>query len=305
MPPDCRAPSRSPRPRSSRSSSAILKPSSVCVNARSRSGTSIRRGEQDAVRFLLAAPHPAPQLMQLRQAEALGMLDHHHRGVRHVDADLDHRRRHQHLHLAVAERAHHPVALRRLEPAVHQPDAHVGPLRRERRRPSSRRRAGRRAPIPRSPGSTTYAWPPSQRSRRARTRRRGCDAPACAAPSAPTPRPGGLRLAGPTRRDRRSASAPAIAESASPSAAARPARRPCASVPRAAPRRSDAVRRSPRGRASGTPPAPAPARGCRSPAAWCHRAGARCAARLSAAPSRPSSSSGTRPSGASSLDSVG
>ena len=36
-----------------------------------------------------AAADAAAQLVQLRQAEPLRVLDHHHRRVRHVDADLD------------------------------------------------------------------------------------------------------------------------------------------------------------------------------------------------------------------------
>src|SRR2546429_5482428 len=34
---------------------------------------------------------------QLRKPEALGMLDDHQARVRHIDADFDHRRRHQHV----------------------------------------------------------------------------------------------------------------------------------------------------------------------------------------------------------------
>ena len=47
-----------------------------------------------------AAADAAAQLVQLREAEALGVLDHHQRRVRHVDADLDHRRRDQHVDFA-------------------------------------------------------------------------------------------------------------------------------------------------------------------------------------------------------------
>jgi hypothetical protein len=47
--------------------------------------------------------------VQLREPEALGVLDEHHRRVGHVDADLDHRRGDQHVELAVAEGAHHRV----------------------------------------------------------------------------------------------------------------------------------------------------------------------------------------------------
>ena len=44
----------------------------------------------------LAAADPAAQLVELGEAEALGVLDDHQRGVGDVDADLDHRRRDQH-----------------------------------------------------------------------------------------------------------------------------------------------------------------------------------------------------------------
>ena len=56
-------------------------------------------GHQDAVALRRAAAHAPAKLVQLRQAEALGLLDHHHRGVGHVHAHLDHRGRNQNLHL--------------------------------------------------------------------------------------------------------------------------------------------------------------------------------------------------------------
>ena len=51
-----------------------------------------------------AADAPA-QLVELREPEALGVLDDHHRRVGHVDAHLDHRRRHEHVDLARRKRA--------------------------------------------------------------------------------------------------------------------------------------------------------------------------------------------------------
>ena len=59
-----------------------------------------RVAEQDAERGVLAAAHPPAQLVQLRQAVALGRLDQHHGRVRHVDAHLDHARGHEHVGLA-------------------------------------------------------------------------------------------------------------------------------------------------------------------------------------------------------------
>ena len=61
---------------------------------------------QEAVRLLRPAPDPAAQLVQLGEPEPVGVLDHHHGGVRHVDADLDHRRRDQHAEVAGREPAH-------------------------------------------------------------------------------------------------------------------------------------------------------------------------------------------------------
>ena len=47
--------------------------------------------QQQAKAGVGATAYPAAELMQLRQAEAFGVLDHHHRGFGDVDADLDHR----------------------------------------------------------------------------------------------------------------------------------------------------------------------------------------------------------------------
>ena len=100
-----RVPSTSPAPRRSRSISASSKPSPLAgerLEPRQR-----RIAEQDAQPRVLAAADPPAQLVQLRDAVALGRLDHHHRRVRHVDADLDHARRHEHVGLARGER---PIA---------------------------------------------------------------------------------------------------------------------------------------------------------------------------------------------------
>jgi hypothetical protein len=47
--------------------------------------------------------------VQLGKAEALRLLDHHQRGVGHVDADLDHGGRHQQLGRAAGEPLHRGV----------------------------------------------------------------------------------------------------------------------------------------------------------------------------------------------------
>ena len=55
--------------------------------------------DQDAMRFLPSASDPAAKLMKLRQAEAIGVFDHHHRCVRNVHADFDDGCGHQDLNL--------------------------------------------------------------------------------------------------------------------------------------------------------------------------------------------------------------
>ena len=47
--------------------------------------------EQEAEGFFLTAPDPATQLMQLREAETLGLFDDHDVGSGHVDSHFDHR----------------------------------------------------------------------------------------------------------------------------------------------------------------------------------------------------------------------
>ena len=60
----------------------------------------------------LPAPDAAAQLVQLREPEAIGVLDHHRGRVRDVDADLDHGGRHEHVDLGRRERAHRRRPLR-------------------------------------------------------------------------------------------------------------------------------------------------------------------------------------------------
>ena len=78
--------------------------------------------EQDTRRLLCAASDPAAQLVQLRQPEALGMIDDHDGGVRHVDADLDHRGGDQDRQRAGGECRHDAILVLAGEFAMHQPD---------------------------------------------------------------------------------------------------------------------------------------------------------------------------------------
>ena len=73
-----------------------------------------------------APSDPAPELVQLREAEALGVLDQHHGRVRNVDADLDHRRRDQQVRASRAEPVHHALLLGRAQLAVQHLDGQIG-----------------------------------------------------------------------------------------------------------------------------------------------------------------------------------
>jgi hypothetical protein len=93
----------------SRSCRAISKPSVFSKITLRRSRAVVRQGlleQQHAHAVGGTAADAAAQLVQLRQAEALGVLDDHERRIGHVDAHLDHGRRDQHVRSADDERRH-------------------------------------------------------------------------------------------------------------------------------------------------------------------------------------------------------
>ena len=63
--------------------------------------------QQVAVGLLVPAAHAAAQLVQLRQAEVVGVLDQDRPRRRDVHAVLDDGRRHEDIGLAAGERLHH------------------------------------------------------------------------------------------------------------------------------------------------------------------------------------------------------
>ena len=186
--PLCRVPSSSPAPRSRRSSSAMRKPSSLSrmiVEPRLRRLAERRRVEQQAGRRLVAAADAAAQLVQLGEAEALGMLDDHDGRLRHVDADLDHRGGDQEVDAAAGESRHDAVLLGALHLAMDQADA--------RRRRALPARRGARSAAARSTelGFLDQRADPIDLGRRARSRgrrrrppRRAARAAGCASRSA-------------------------------------------------------------------------------------------------------------------------
>ena len=114
--------------------------------------------EQHAGGLRRAAPHAPAQLVKLGQAEHLGVLDNHHRGVGHVDAHLDDRRRDQDRGFALRERGDGRILLRAWRAC-------------RGRAPRARRRLG--ASRPRAPRRQPFrAWcrsrPPDRPNRPAR-----------------------------------------------------------------------------------------------------------------------------------------
>ena len=85
-----------------------------------------RGGDQDAVGLGPPPPHPSAQLMELAEAEALSMLDHHHRGGGHVDPHLDDGGGDEHVDAAALEIGHDRFFFRHFQSAVKQGQAVVG-----------------------------------------------------------------------------------------------------------------------------------------------------------------------------------
>ena len=70
----------------------------------------------------------AAQLVQLADAEAIGVHHQHHGRVGHVDADLDDGGAHQHIDVAGPKRRHHGILLVAAQPPVHEPQPKTGQL---------------------------------------------------------------------------------------------------------------------------------------------------------------------------------
>ncbi len=147
---------------SSKSASAILKPSEVCSKRRQAGGTlrRVRLGGEEAVTLVLAAGDAAAELVELREAEPFRLEDHHQRGVGDVDTDFDDGRRDEDVEVAVPEGVHRPLPAGAVHPAVDESQAGVRGARPAAGRRTSARRyrhlPGRRcwgprpAPRPRS-----------------------------------------------------------------------------------------------------------------------------------------------------------
>ena len=132
-----RSPMIVPSPRRSRSTSASSKPS-VVLHQGAQAGLGLggvrRRRPGSTTSARCPAPDPAPQLVELGDAEPVGVEDHHDRGVRDVDAHLDHRRRHQHVERARPELVHRGLLVGRRHAPVQQAEPQAGQLARLQRR---------------------------------------------------------------------------------------------------------------------------------------------------------------------------
>ena len=118
---------------------------------------------------MLAAADAPAQLVQLADAEALGALDEHDRRVGDVDADLDDRRRDEHVGLAGGERRHRLLLLARAHLAVQQRDAVVGSSPPRSRSYSAVAARAASASDSSTSGQTTNAWRPASSSSRMRS----------------------------------------------------------------------------------------------------------------------------------------
>ena len=78
-------------------------------------------GDEQALGGVLSPSHPAAELVQLREPEALGVLDDHDRGVGHVDPHFDHDGGDEDLNPPGLEIRHDRFFLLALHPAVDQP----------------------------------------------------------------------------------------------------------------------------------------------------------------------------------------
>src|SRR3954453_12171473 len=104
------------------------------------------------------AAHPTAQLMQLGDPETVGVEDHHHGGVRHIDADLDHRGCDQHIELTGAEAVHDSFLFRRRQASVQQTERQPIKSPASRRSKVSCALATSNFSLSSINGQTTYAW---------------------------------------------------------------------------------------------------------------------------------------------------
>ena len=72
----------------------------------------VRGNQQVGIGAVVAPPHPAPQLVQLRQPEAVGPVNDDGIHIGHIQAGLNDGGADQHIRLPVGESHHHILQLR-------------------------------------------------------------------------------------------------------------------------------------------------------------------------------------------------
>ena len=77
-------------------------------------------GHQNAESRVLTTPDSSSELMELRETESLGMLDHHEGSAGNIDTHFDYSCRDKHLNFTRPELAHEPAFFLHIEPTVHQ-----------------------------------------------------------------------------------------------------------------------------------------------------------------------------------------
>ena len=124
---------------------------SATASSRSRAGAASGASVTSRHRPAIAtATDPPAQLVQLGDAEPVGVHDHHHDRVRHVHADLDDGGGDQHVHQPVCERQHHLVLLVRRQPAMQDGEPQPGQRSAAPARPPGRAPRSAAAPAPSS-----------------------------------------------------------------------------------------------------------------------------------------------------------
>ena len=87
--------------------------------------------KQNAVTLFRAAAYPSPQLMQLRQAKPLWVLNDHQARVGHIHPHFDYRRCYKQVDFSGLKARHHLCLFRRLHAPVYEPNPHLRQLLRE------------------------------------------------------------------------------------------------------------------------------------------------------------------------------
>src|SRR5437868_5746117 len=82
-------------------------------------------GHEHAVGFVRAAPNASAQLVKLRKPEAFSMLDHHHRGIGHIDSHFDNRGGDQNIDFAALEARHGDLFFVRAQATVEEPNTQI------------------------------------------------------------------------------------------------------------------------------------------------------------------------------------